>query len=104
MDDAWIDAGPSDALHTDGRTLLHVQNQAIAVFLHNGTPYAIADSCPHAGASLCRGRVDSGQVQCPAHGLKFDLRSGRMGNTTLTVPTFAVREEGGRLLLRLPPA
>ncbi len=70
-----------------------VEGRAIAVFNVNGAFAAIADRCPHEGASLCRGHIvglaesdEPGQyrivregefVRCPWHGWEFDLKTGR---------------------------
>ena len=37
-----------------------------------GQVHATADRCPHRGASLSRGRVRGGCVECPFHGFRFD--------------------------------
>jgi 3-phenylpropionate/trans-cinnamate dioxygenase ferredoxin subunit len=102
MDEVWVEAGSADTLQQHGRALLRVQGLEIALFAHGGACWAIEDSCPHAGASLCNGRVDNGQVRCPAHGLSFDLRNGQMRGTSLRARVFAVREMDGRLQVRLP--
>ena len=49
--------------------------------------FAIDDSCPHQGASLCGGRLEGRVIQCCAHGLRFDLRSGYLLNSTLVKVT-----------------
>ena len=85
MTEVWVDAGPANALRP-----------------HGGECLAIEDSCPHAGASLCNGRLDNGQVRCPAHGLSFDLRSGQMRGTELRARVFKVCEVEGRLQVQLP--
>ena len=46
--------------------------------------------------------IDNGQVRCPAHGLRFDLRSGQMRGTALRARVFKVREVEGRLQVQLP--
>jgi len=45
----------------------------LAVFRIGNAVYAIDDSCPHAGASLCGGRLPGRKIYCRAHGLGFDL-------------------------------
>jgi 3-phenylpropionate/trans-cinnamate dioxygenase ferredoxin component len=42
-----------------------------------GSYYAIADRCPHRGASLGRGTLQSGIVTCPRHGSRFDMKTAR---------------------------
>ena len=102
MAEVWVDAGQASALQPHGRALLRVSGLEIAVFAHGSECLAIEDSCPHAGASLCSGRIDNGQVRCPAHGLRFDLRSGQMRGTELRARVFKVREVEGRLQVQLP--
>ena len=43
-----------------------------------GVPYAIDDTCNHAGESLSKGDRDGCQVMCPAHGYLFDVRTGHL--------------------------
>ena len=38
--------------------------------------FAIDSTCPHAGASLRKGRLSSGCIRCPKHGIHFDLATG----------------------------
>jgi nitrite reductase/ring-hydroxylating ferredoxin subunit len=45
----------------------------LAVFRIGNAVYAVDDSCPHAGASLCGGRLKGRKIFCRAHGLGFDL-------------------------------
>ncbi len=41
-----------------------------------GAYYAIDDWCNHAGCLLSEGRLAGGEVECPCHGMTFDVRSG----------------------------
>jgi nitrite reductase/ring-hydroxylating ferredoxin subunit len=70
-----------------------IEGRAIAIFNVNGEFAAIADRCPHEGASLCKGQIiglaesdgpghyrmvrDGEFVRCPWHGWEFDLKTGR---------------------------
>ncbi|CAE6907322.1 (2Fe-2S)-binding protein [Pseudomonas marincola] len=64
------------------RTLLRSADKSLAVFNIEGQLYAIDDSCPHQGASLCGGRLEGRVIQCCAHGLRFDVASGYLVNST----------------------
>src|SRR5687767_8427420 len=44
----------------------------------NGVPYAIDDTCNHAGDSLARGELAGCTISCPAHGYIFDVRTGHL--------------------------
>lgn len=59
-----------------GRSLLYLEGRGVLLFNLEGELHAIDDSCPHAGASLFSGKLNGRQLQCPAHGLRFDLADG----------------------------
>jgi 3-phenylpropionate/trans-cinnamate dioxygenase ferredoxin component len=61
-----------------GRRLVFVEGKSYVLFNVGGDVYALDDSCPHAGASLFSGKLDGAIVACRAHGLRFDVRTGRM--------------------------
>lgn len=90
---------------TGQRALLRREGLEIALFHVEGRVFAIGDSCPHAGAALCTGRLDGHFVQCPAHGLRFDLRTGAMpGNPAMRVAVYPVLERDGGHVIELPDA
>lgn len=64
-----------------GRALFEFDGKSLALFNVEGDLFAIDDSCPHQGASLCGGRLEGWVIQCCAHGLRFDLRSGYLLNS-----------------------
>ncbi|MFQ5767464.1 MAG: Rieske (2Fe-2S) protein [Acidobacteriota bacterium] len=81
----------------------------VALFMENGRLYALADRCPHMGASLSEGSLCGGNVRCHWHGWCFDLQTGECRQKEwATLATYEVRVEDGRILLRArtarPPA
>lgn len=50
---------------------------ALCVVKIDGEFRALADRCPHRGVSLSAGILDGTVVTCRAHGLRFDLRTGK---------------------------
>ena len=92
-----IDPAPGE------RAVVEVDGRSIALFNVEGTIYAIDDSCPHAGASLAGGKLDGLSVQCRAHGLRFDLRTGCMRYAEgFGVRTYPVTRGEGGLEISLP--
>ena len=74
---------PQEKIPTSGaRAFLKVDEKFLVLFNINEQFYAIDDSCPHQGASLFSGKLEGKSLQCCAHGLKFDLESGYMLNST----------------------
>ena len=66
-----------------GRALFEFEDKSLALFNVDWQQFVIDDSFPHKGASLCGGRLDGRVIQCCAHGLRFDLRSGYLLNSNL---------------------
>ncbi|WP_223537581.1 Rieske (2Fe-2S) protein [Pseudomonas sp. GL-B-16] len=64
-----------------GRALFEFEDKSLALFNVDGQLFAIDDSCPHQGSSLCGGRLEGRVIQCLAHGLHFDLHSGYLLNS-----------------------
>jgi nitrite reductase/ring-hydroxylating ferredoxin subunit len=86
-----------------GRAMLFAGKRCVALFHVDGQYYAIDDSCPHQGASLAGGKLDGHSVQCPAHGLRFDLVSGCMlQSPELRVPVYPIHLEHGKVFVCLP--
>ena len=98
-----IEIAPAQLPAVDGHAWLRLPERCIALFNTGGRYYALDDSCPHQGASLAGGKVADGKVQCPAHGLRFDLASGCLQNVpTVKVTTYPIHIEEGRVYLSLP--
>ena len=109
--DKWTEVGGAQARETlekFGRTLVQVGGLQIAIFRQADTLFALENSCPHQGASLLSGKLDGGQVKCPAHGMCFRLSDGRLAGSgtdasakALAVKVFPVRDREGQLQLQL---
>jgi nitrite reductase/ring-hydroxylating ferredoxin subunit len=100
---ARIEIAPARLPAAGGRAWLRPDGHCIALFNVDGRYYALADSCPHQGASLGGGTLLGATVQCPAHGLRFDLASGCMVQSpAVKVATYPIHIEDGRVYLSLP--
>lgn len=87
-----------------GRALFEFDGKSLALFNVEGDLFAIDDSCPHQGASLCGGRLEGRVIQCCAHGLRFDLRSGYLFNSTqLKVANYPVEIIDGQAFIVIVP-
>lgn len=50
--------------------------EPLAVFCLDSDYYVTADTCSHGEASLCDGIVEGGEVECPWHNGRFDIKTG----------------------------
>ncbi len=72
----------------------------------DGALYVLDDRCSHEEFSLSLGEVDidSGEIECARHGAMFRLSDGAAMTFPATRPVahYAVREDGGRVMVDLP--
>ena len=81
-----IDICPIDELPPGAMRLLQHEDYEIGVFNCAGEVLAIEDRCSHDDGTLVEGELDQGSctVECPRHGSRFDLRTGR----PITLPAY----------------
>jgi nitrite reductase/ring-hydroxylating ferredoxin subunit len=72
----WVAVGRPETLRFAPGAVVCVEGQELAIFRLEDGYCALANSCPHAGASLAEGYVEGAEVACPWHGWRFDLRTG----------------------------
>ncbi len=96
-------AGPFDAPARGERALVFAGGKSHVVFNIDDQLHAIDNDCPHGASALSGGRLEGYVISCPAHGLRFDVRTGRMPGVgdapALCVKTLAVRYQGGQAYL-----
>lgn len=101
LEKTWIDIGALDDIPVRRARVVKTPVGCLAVF--RGTEnevFAIEDRCPHEGGPLRKGIVHGGSVTCPLHNWVIDLESDEaQGADEGRVKTFALKLEGGRILL-----
>jgi 3-phenylpropionate/trans-cinnamate dioxygenase ferredoxin subunit len=68
--------------------------------------YAIADICTHDGGPLGEGELDDCQIECPRHGARFDVRTGKALclPAVINVPTYPVEVRDSEIFVNCQPA
>jgi 3-phenylpropionate/trans-cinnamate dioxygenase ferredoxin subunit len=105
MSSAWVDIGGADTVSETVPLSALVDGLAVIVVRCGDTLYAVEDRCTHDGEPLAQAPVEDCRITCPRHGAQFCLRTGEALTPPAYEPlrTYAVREQGGRVLLELPP-
>jgi len=76
---AWHALCPaSEVAATCGRRVDLIGHEPLAVFRIDDEWFVTVDTCTHGVASLCEGAVVNGEVECPFHAGRFDIRTGRV--------------------------
>lgn len=78
----------------------------LALFNLGGEYFALHHLCTHEDVSLTDGFVDGGQVECPKHSGRFDIRTGQAVSAPCTVnaKTYPVRVQDDAILVGIPEA
>lgn len=85
-----------------GRKSLVFDERAVLVFRIEDKFYAVEDVCSHDGQPLTDGPLEGFSVECPRHGARFDVRTGRPLCMPAVEPitTYEVQVRGDDVLLR----
>lgn len=86
-----------------GRMLVEVEDRVVALFRVGGQFWAIDDLCTHDGGPLAEGKLSGFVIECPRHGAKFDIRTGRVLSMPATqdTPAHEVKVEGDTVYVRV---
>ncbi|BAN48134.1 Rieske 2Fe-2S domain-containing protein [Metapseudomonas resinovorans] len=97
-----LEVAPEQVPAEGSRSLIRHEGKSLVLFNLGGELYAIDEGCPHNGASLFSGRLNGRLLQCPAHGLRFDLATGCVpGVAGFGVATYAVERQQGHCFIDL---
>ncbi len=100
-----IPVARADEFAPGQRKLVFIDGKSVVLFNIDGTIHAIENSCPHNGASLASGKLEGTVLQCPAHGLRFDLaKPCEPGSASLCLSRIPVRTIGDSVTLLVDTA
>src|SRR5512136_2708978 len=83
--------------------VVEVEGRRIAICNVDGEFFAVDDVCTHDGGPLGSGKLCDSQIECPRHGARFDVRSGRavVLPAVLPIRTHAVEVAEGQVRVSL---
>jgi len=78
-------------------------DRRVALCNYNGTIYAIADECTHDRGPLDQGELIGNEVECPRHGARFDITTGRATRLPAVRPvkTYPVVVQGDSIAIEV---
>ncbi len=91
------------ALLYDGyQKVFKVAGHDLLLVQQDGIPYLIENRCPHMDAPLTHAaQVPGGLIRCRAHGIEFDLKSGKacgpLANTLDGLKKYSLVYEGNQI-------
>jgi 3-phenylpropionate/trans-cinnamate dioxygenase ferredoxin subunit len=100
-----IDICRAEELPPGEHRLVEWEDLEIGIFNCDGAFYAIEDRCSHDDGELVNGELDQATctVECPRHGSRFDLKTGKPLTLPAYVPveTFDVSVQDGVIKLEV---
>ena len=102
-DDGWIRAAARGDLGENEIIGVVIGGREIALYDLDGALYATDDVCTHAYARLSDGWLDRGEIECPLHAGRFDVKTGAATAPPCvdSVKTYEIRQVGDELQVKL---
>jgi 3-phenylpropionate/trans-cinnamate dioxygenase ferredoxin component len=85
--------------------VVRVGDAPIGLTKIEGEYFAFADVCTHDDGPVAEGELDDYIIECPRHGAKFDIRTGKVRQlpAVVPIPIYAVKVEGDAVLVSRKP-
>lgn len=98
----WIKVGDVESFNEEVRVFVY-QGNPIAVFHLEDGFYAIDDTCSHEEESLSEGEIMGCEIECPAHGARFDIKTGKNLSFPAVIPvkSYPVKVENGQIFIEV---
>ena len=100
---SWVSAGRADNLAPGKVRMVFDGRNRLAVCNVDNNYYCIDDVCTHDGGSLDQGELEGNEIECPRHGARFDVTTGRATCMPAIVPVkvYPVRIENGEIQIQV---
>ena len=100
----WKPAVKEDGFRNSTR--VKIDGKPFALFRLEDGIYALDDICSHEYSRLSEGEIWDGEVYCPKHGSRFDIRNGQVRSFPAMVPvnSYPVRVEDGTVYIDMEAA
>ncbi len=105
MAETWVRVATTADVPENGIFAVRVGEREIALYHLPGGEFRATDNvCTHEYAQLSDGWLENGEIECPLHAARFDVRTGKAlcAPADVDLPVFDVRVEGADLLVKLP--
>jgi nitrite reductase/ring-hydroxylating ferredoxin subunit len=81
---------------------VEVNGEKVCLANVDGKYYAIGNVCTHLGGPLAQGKLEGYEVQCPWHGSRFDVRTGKVVRPPAMrlEPIYEIKTENDNILVK----
>jgi nitrite reductase/ring-hydroxylating ferredoxin subunit len=103
----FIPTIPADQVKPNRIKFIEVENQRLILTRIAGELCAFNALCPHQLGDLSRGIIYNGEIECPVHAWRFNIRTGHSvypEEETLHLRRYEVKEDSGIVMVKPPPS
>lgn len=103
MEEDFVKVAETKDVQASQMIAVEVNGEKICLANIEGKYYAIGNVCTHLGGPLAQGKLEGYEVQCPWHGSRFDIRTGKVVRPPAmrSEPTYEIKiEEDDNILLK----
>ncbi len=102
-DETWQRVTDASAIQEDDPQKFTIGDEEIALYNVDGDIYATSNTCTHAFASMADGFQENGEIECPLHEGRFDIKTGKMLCAPLVedLKTYEVKVEDGAVFVKI---
>ena len=103
MADVWVAVAKTSEIPVGQFKPVQVQGKSLLICHPLEGFFAVDDTCTHDDGPLADGWLDGAAIECPRHGARFDVRTGKVLclPAAVDIGSYPVRIEGGDLQVRL---
>jgi 3-phenylpropionate/trans-cinnamate dioxygenase ferredoxin component len=85
--------------------IVRVGDASVGVALVESEYFAFANMCTHGDGPVAEGELDEHTIECPRHGARFDIRTGRALSLPAVspLPVYAVEVDGDTIKVSKKP-
>ena len=101
--DGFVPVATLKEVPVGGIKFVEVQGMPIALCRVGEEVFAVGNVCTHDEGPLSGGMLDGYAIECPRHGARFDVRSGKVLclPAAVPIPTYEVKVEGEEVKVRV---
>ena len=102
-EDVWRRIAMRDEIKPGEIFTTEIGDTPIALTEIDGHIYAVSDTCTHEFALLSEGFIEDGEIECPLHQARFDMRTGKclVGPATQDLERYKVRVDGDDVFVKM---
>lgn len=101
-DETWHRAANTTEINPDDPKKVTIEGEEIALYNIDGEFFATHNICTHAFASMADGFQEGGEIECPLHEGRFDIKTGKAlcAPVSEDLKVYEVKVENGELFVK----